>query len=203
MDFNDAPSQREGDLIPNGTIAPVQMTVRPGGHGPGGFLKRTNDGSGLMLDCEFVVLEGPQAKRKFWGMYMMEGNGSDGHAKAVDIARAALRAILESARGVRPDDMSDSARAARSVAGFGDFDGIRFIGKIGIETGKLKEPRNPNSERYPDKNKLAEAVTPDRPQWAQVAQVARQQSFASMPSGNAAAHQPQQNGAGVQRPAWG
>lgn len=195
MDFNDAPSQREGELIPNGTIAPVQMTVRAGGHGPGGFLKRTKDGSGFMLDCEFVVLEGPQAKRKFWGMYMMEGNGGEGHTKAVDIARATLRAMLESARGIRPDDMSDSAKDARRVSGYADFDGIRFIAKIGVENGR---------DGYKDKNKLTEAVTPDKPQWAQVTQIARQQSFASMPTGAAAAaHSGQANGASVQRPSWG
>lgn len=191
MDLNDAPQQREGDLIPNGTIAPVQVTVRPGGHGPGNWLKRTKDGSGLMLDCEFVVLEGPNAKRKFWGLYMMEGNGSEGHSQAVDIARAVLRAMLESARGIRPDDMGDVAKEGRRVASYADFDGVRFIAKIGIEQGKGD---------YKDKNKLAEAVTPDKPQWAKIEQIARQQPLAGMASPQAAAASSAP--AGAARPAW-
>ena len=58
-DFNDADTQRNFDLIPDGTIATVRMTVRPGSAGEGGWLRRSNDGNSEALDCEFGVLDGP------------------------------------------------------------------------------------------------------------------------------------------------
>ena len=66
-DFNEAGEQRSSDVIPAGTIATVQLTVRPGGVGEGGWLRRANDGNSEGLDCEFVLLDGQHAKRKFLG----------------------------------------------------------------------------------------------------------------------------------------
>jgi hypothetical protein len=168
-DFNNAQEQREGGLIPDGTVAAVHMTVRPGNAGEGGWLKRSKTGESQALDCEFTVVDGPHAKRKFWSLFTVEGT-TEGHAKAGEISASRLRGILESARGIRPDDESETAKTARRVNSWGDFDGIRFVAKIGIEKGK---------EGYKDKNTLEAAVTPDRKAWVKVEQVAKQQTMAS------------------------
>lgn len=169
MDFNNASEQQEfGELIPDGTIATVHMTVRPGNAGEGGWLKRSKSGDSAALDCEFTIVDGQFAKRKFWGLFTIEGT-TEGHAKAADISASRLRAILESARGIQPSDQSDSAKAARKVGSWGDFDGLRFVAKIGIEKG---------SGNYKDKNMLASAVTPDRQAWVKVEQVTRAPSIA-------------------------
>lgn len=164
MDFNNASEQREGGLIPAETVAVVHLTIRPGNAGEGGWLKRSKDGSSFGIDAEFTVVEGTHAKRKFWKLFTVEG-ATEGHAKAAEISASQLRAILESARGVRPDDESDAAKAARRVGSWGDFNGLRFVAKIGIEKGK---------EGYKDKNTLDAAVTPDRKAWVKVEQVAQQ-----------------------------
>ena len=53
------------------------------------------------------------------------------------------------------------ALEARKIASYGDFDGITFCARIGIEKGGLKDKTaGPDSERWPDKNRLF-AVTPD------------------------------------------
>ena len=166
-DFNSAPEQREGGLIADGTIAVVHMTVRPGNAGEGGWLKRSKAGDSMAMDCEFTVVDGPFAKRKFWSLFTVEGT-TEGHAKAADISGSRLRGILESARGIRPDDESEAAKNARRVNSYGDFDGIRFVAKIGIEKGK---------DGYKDKNTLDAAVTPDRKAWVKVEQIAKQQGF--------------------------
>ena len=57
--FNDAEPQRSFDVIPDGTIATVRMTVRPGSAGEDGWLRRSKDGNSEALDCEFGVLDGP------------------------------------------------------------------------------------------------------------------------------------------------
>lgn len=164
MDFNNAEAQREvGGLIDDGTIAVVHLTVKPGNAGEGGWLKRSKAGDSQALDCEFTVVDGNFAKRKFWSLFTVEGT-TEGHAKAAEISASRLRGILESARGINPTDESDTAKNGRRVTSWGDFDGVRFIAKIGIEKG---------TNGYKDKNTLVAAVTPDRRDWHKVEQVAK------------------------------
>lgn len=145
IDLNNAERQREGgELIPDNTVAPVILHMRG--------LKPTKDKSGQMLDCEFTITEGPFAKRKFWGLMMVSGNGSDGHKKAVDISFSRLRAMLESAYGVQPADDSAEAMSARRLTDWDDLNGLEFVAKIGVEKG---------TGDYKDKNVLKAAVTPD------------------------------------------
>lgn len=192
IDFNNAEPQREGGLIPENTIAVCHMTVRPGGAGDGGWLKRSKDGSSLAIDAEFTIVEGPFAKRKFWKLYTVEG-ASEGHQKAAEISASQLRAIVESARGIRPDDESENAKQARRLNHWGDLDGIRFIGKIGIEKGK---------DGYKDKNTLWAAVTPDRKDWQKVEQVASPSLAPGQTTIGQAAAQVAQNAKPAGKPSW-
>jgi hypothetical protein len=160
FDYNTADGQRDLDVIPNGTIAVIQMNIRPGDAGEDGLLKRSKSGEAEMLDCEFIVVAGPHAKRKFFGNYVLSGT-TDGHAQAADITRARLRAILESARGIKPTDVSEKAKKER-VAEYRDFDGIRFLAKIGIEPAKGE---------YKAKNTITTVITPDMREWHPIEQV--------------------------------
>ena len=160
-DFNGADEQRTNELIPDGTIATVHLTIRPGNAGEGGWLKRSKNGESEALDCEFTVVDGPFAKRKVWGLLTMDGT-SDGHKKAADISASRVRAILESVHGIRPDDESDAAKAKKRINSWGDLNGLRFIAKIGIEAGK---------DGYKDKNQITEIITPDRKAWMKIEQL--------------------------------
>lgn len=192
-DFNGAETQREGSLIPEDTIAAVHLTVRPGNAGEGGWLKRSKASDSQALDCEFTVVDGPFAKRKFWSLFTVEGT-TEGHAKAGEISASRLRGILESARGIRPDDESEGAKTARRVGSWGDFDGLRFVAKIGIEKGK---------DGYKDKNSLAAVITPDKKDWTKVEQVktAKSAPLAQMPSPAIAATQAP-NTVAAGKPSW-
>lgn len=188
MDFNNAPEQKEGGLIPNGTLAPVHLTIRPGNSGEGGWLKRSKAGDSMALDCEFTVVEGPFAKRKFWGLFTVEG-ATEGQQKAAEISASRLRGILESARGIRPDDESAAAKEGRRVKSWGDFNNVRFLAKIGVEIGT-------GDYKGKDKNRLDFAVTPDRQAWQKIEQVAQQTTAPlSVPSQSAP-------GGGVAKPSW-
>lgn len=148
-DFNGADRQSSGfDPIPAGTIVPLTMSIRPGGAGDGGWFKQSQSSDALMLDCEFVVSEGPYAKRKIWQFLIVSGGklNERGESTAGNITRATLRAILESARGIRPDDMGESAQAARRIDGWQDFCGLTFIAKLGVEKDKTGQ--------YADKNRI-------------------------------------------------
>jgi hypothetical protein len=160
FDFNTASEQRDFDVIPDKTVAVVQLKIRDGNAGADGLLKRSKSGEAEGLDCEFTVVEGPYAKRKFFAFMVLSGT-TDGHAQAADITKSRLRAILESARGIKPQDVSEAAKKAR-VAEYRDFDGIRFIARIGVEPAKGD---------YRAKNILAAVVTPDQKEWRPIEQV--------------------------------
>ena len=180
-DFNDADTQRNFDVIPDGTIATVRMTVRPGSAGEGGWLRRSKDGGSEALDCEFVVLDGPFAKRKFWTLFTIAGT-TPGHGEAANISAGKLRAMLESARGIKPDDTSDTAKQARRIGSYGDFNGLSFIARIGVE---------PPQNGYKAKNRLDHVVTPDEKAWKPV-----QQEPVATPA------KPASSPAKIERPQW-
>lgn len=190
MDFNQAEKHKPPqNLIPKNTIVPVHMTIRPGGAGEGGWLKRNKDGTCSMLDCEFTVFEGEYARRKFWSMLVVEGE-TEGQQKASDITRSMIRAMLECARAVKPDDESEGAVAARRIGSFADLDNLRFLAVVGVR----------KQEGYDDKNSLAAIVTPDRKDWRKIDQVAKQ---ASMPVGKPAQQtSAQAPAAPTKKPSW-
>jgi hypothetical protein len=177
MDFSDAGEQRTFDLIPDRTVLILHTTVRPDGAGEGGFLKRSKDGGSEALDCEFTVVDGPHAKRKLWDRMLVAGT-TPGHDQAAEITRRRLRTILESARGIRPDDKSEAAAQARRAAGWSDFDGIRFMARVGIE---------PARGQYRAKNVLLEIITPDRQEWRRIEQVPQAPKPAAQAAGSAVA----------------
>ena len=94
-DFNEAGEQRSYDVIPEGLVAVIQLNIRAGDAGADGLLTRAKDGRSEGLDCEFIIVEGPHAKRKFWMRLTLSGT-TEGHSQAADISHRTLRAILES-----------------------------------------------------------------------------------------------------------
>lgn len=189
FDLNNAEQNKPRDtLIPHGTIVPVHLTLRPGGAGEGGWLKRSARDA-LMLDCEFTVIDGEHAKRKFW-TYFTIGGETDGQKQAADISRSNIRAMLESARGINPGDADEKATAARRIRGFEDLDGLRLWCAVRVEKG---------TDGYKDKNQFSYAVTPDRKEWTQLQQDARPAGSAARPAQASAASAPR---ASAGRPAW-
>jgi hypothetical protein len=94
-----------------------------------------------------------------------------GHAQSIDINRRTLKAILDSALGLKPDDLSPQARAARTVS-LKQFEGMTFMAKIGQEKGGPKKDSKGQltGENWPDKNILAAVITPDKKEWHSVEQ---------------------------------
>ncbi|WKB50884.1 hypothetical protein [Eleftheria terrae] len=169
-DFNDAEPQ-SFDLIPKGTIAPVRMTLKPGGVDDegmgwtGGWASVSQETGSAYLAAEFVVLAGDYAKRKLWtniGLYSPNG------PTWAQMGRSFIRAVLNSARNVHPQDISPHAAAARHIASFGDLDGIEFLARIDVEV----------DGRGNQKNVVKVAVEPDHPDHARLMGVASRVSQA-------------------------
>jgi hypothetical protein len=159
-DFNTAGEQFE--LIPNGTDAVLQLNIRHGNAGEGGLFKRSNNGQAEGLDCELVVVGGKYDKRKFYDWMTISG-ATDNYARAADITHRKLRAIVESARNIKPTDVSEAAKNLRK-AEYAEFDGMRFRAQIGIEPAK---------DGYRAKNVSGPIITPDRKDYQPVEQVAK------------------------------
>ena len=195
FDFNSAAEQSSYELIPKGTVVRVRMTIKPGGYDDpsqgwtGGYATRSATTGSVYLNCEFVVLDGPFARRKMWsliGLYSAKG------AEWTNMGRTFIKAILNSARGISPTDNSPAAQNARRISGFYDLEGIEFVGKVDWEkdqNGKdkcvIKSAVTPEHKEYavhmngagptapiaPAANAYAQATgraaVPGRPSWAQ------------------------------------
>ena len=145
-DFNDAEAQQGGfDLIPRGISVPVRMTIKPGGHDDhtqgwtGGYATQSFDTGAVYLACEFVVTDGPFAKRKMWsnvGLHSPKGPTWG------QMGRSFIRAVLNSARNVQPQDNSPQAAAARRIDSFADLDGIEFLARVDVEKDGKGDDRN-------------------------------------------------------------
>ena len=169
FDMNDAEPQKTGELIPDGSFAKITMTIRPGGvDGDGeidqGLLKASaSPGSDVkILDAEFTITEGANARRKFWQMFTVAGGKVDDSGVSIGwkISKSTFRAMIDSALGLDPEDMSEEAKNKRVLRGLADLGGITFIAKIKVEPS--------TDPRYNDSNKLDRVVLPIDPEWRKV-----------------------------------
>ena len=145
IDFNSSENQQNFDLIPNGTIAKVRMTIKPGGYDDanqgwlGGYATKNDATGSIYLSCEFIILEGEYAKRKVWGMIGLHSNKGPEWG---NIGRSFIKGILNSARAFAENDNSPAAQSARKITGFADLDGIEFVAKITTKKDQNEELRN-------------------------------------------------------------
>ena len=171
-DFNDAEQQQSFDLIPKGTVAPVRMTIKPGGHDDaaqgwtGGYATQSFETGSIFLACEFVILDGEYARRKMWSNVGL--HSSKGPAWG-NMGRTFIRAVLNSSRNIQPQDNSPQAAAARRIQGFNELDGIEFVARIDVEKDGRGELRNV----------VKMAVEPDQPDYPRGATSAAQRPAAA------------------------
>jgi hypothetical protein len=172
IDFNDAGNQRSFEPLPDRTATVLHLNIRYGGVGEEGILKRSKTGECEMLDCELVIVEPVEHKgRKIFENWIVNGTTS-GQAEACEISRKRIKALLDSAYGYKPDDMSDAAKAARRIDGYCDLEGLRFMARLGIE---------PASGTYRAKNFIQEIITPDMPGYHTIEQLPKERRGALAP----------------------
>jgi hypothetical protein len=72
---------------------------------------------------------------------------------AKEIGLRTMRLIIESARGINPDDNSPEAQQARQLNSIEQLNGMELCIKVGIEEG---------TNGYADRNKLVAPITPNQ-----------------------------------------
>ena len=192
FDYTDAPPP-SFELIPQDTIATVSIHIRAGNVGEDGMLRRNKAGNAEMLDVEFTVIDGPYKGRKFWNYLLLVGS-TDEQKKMAAGNLGVLKAILDSALGLKPDDVSPQARAARTVS-VKQFEGMAFMATIGVEKGNAKN--DGSGGNWPDKNILAGVVTPDKKEWHPIEQPPPFNGGSAPSAGT-----PSTPAAPVERPGW-
>jgi len=134
------------------------MTIKPGGFDDpsqgwtGGYATHNDTTGSVYLSAEFVIIEGPFAKRKVWsliGLLSLKGPGWG------SMGRSFVRGILNSSRGLSDKDNSPQAQNSRRINGFADLDGIEFLAKVDV--GK-----DANGDA---KNEIRFAVAPNNKDW--------------------------------------
>jgi hypothetical protein len=169
LDMNDAELPRSNDLLPDGSFVKISMQIRRGGldgHGEAdrGVLKAAKSpGSDVrMLDCEFTVTDGPLARRKFWQTFTVIGGKLDENGVSIGwkISKGMFRAMIDSALGLDPQDMSEVARGKRMLRGLSDLHGITFAAKLRVEPA--------NDARYSGTNKIDRILLASDPEYAKV-----------------------------------
>lgn len=197
FDFNDAEPQMGpiGELIPDGTFARLKLKIRPGGvdgavPADKGLLRSAKSGDAKMLDCELIVMSGPYARKRLWQNFTVAGGKTDdkGQSIAWKISKSTFRAMIESATGIDPKDMSDAAKQKRTIQSLSQLQGIEFAARIMVEPG---EPG------YRDQNRLANVVIRGEPNYEAIM---RGENVDADPV-NAQPKKPKAQASGA--PAWG
>src|SRR5262249_19323623 len=136
------------------TKSTLVIHSKPGGVGEDGLLTHSSDGGCEMLAVVLTVADGKYTGEKFPEWWVLNGT-TDGHAKAREITLRKLKAIIDSAFGLDPNDKSPEARARRTIS-LGQLEGMAFMAEIGIEKG---------SGDYGDKNVVTTVITKDKKDW--------------------------------------
>lgn len=148
IDFNNAAEQTNFELIPANTIAKARLVLKVGNDPADPTITHSKNGDTSYLNCEFIILEGPYARRKIFDKIGLSGNDT-----WINMGKARIRAILESAKGINPKDMSESAIRGRQINSFEELNNLDIVIKIGIERDK--------NGQYQDKNRVTSIITPD------------------------------------------
>ena len=162
FNYNDADDQLP--VIPNGKYQ-LKVAIKRGGHGSDGMLRLASNLRGLMLECTYTVVNNDEhAGHKIWdyvtlefdetvspNLPAIESDRLDGYRGQVRRGRARVKASLNSAFGLDPNDKSEATQAKRNIANHGELTGLVFWGEINTK---------PAANGYGPRNALVRVIVP-------------------------------------------
>jgi hypothetical protein len=145
VDFNKV---KEDEPFPAG-IYHLRATLLAGAAGSEGLLKQSQNSIIQLLVLEYKVVKGPHAGRKIkdWiSCELDEDQRGIAPEKLADLNTAVrlgnlkLKAILNSAHGLRADDESESAQKIRRPDSYTAFNGLVFQADVKIQPARAPYP---------------------------------------------------------------
>lgn len=214
LDMNTAEKQRNFDPLPDGSFVKLLLQFKGGGADlPGhnapndkGLFKNSRTSDAVMLECEFTVMTaGPFQHRKWSEHWTVAGGAVDdkGNSKGGNMTRQRIRAMIESAAGIRPDDESPEAKAVRVIPDYATLHDCPFYAKVRVEEGEdYQDQATGENKKGFDKNVIDRIVTPDMEEYAPLV---AGQPVAPKPSGRGGRAKPAGDaaaGAQTGQPRW-
>lgn len=163
LDLNQAPLQLQpAPLIPVGTLVKVMLQIQPGNFGENGWLTHSQFTESVYLKIQLKILEGEYKNRVIYERIGIQGTKQDDNGNDIwgTMGRSQLRAMIESAYGISPNDQSEAAQKRRQLSGFQALNGLVFMIKVG------KEKKQAGSDRQ--YNNIAQIITPDMSDYPQI-----------------------------------
>ena len=127
-DYTDAPPQRDLELIPTAPLQPCHAYPRRRCRRGRPAQTLSKDGDCEMLDVEFAVFDGPHKASQVLGVLWILPAPPMGTLERRD-DRGTLKAILDCALGLKPDDIESRRHAPPARSSLKQFDGKTFIAK--------------------------------------------------------------------------
>jgi hypothetical protein len=156
INLNDADNQ-DRSITPPGPYW-VKSRIKPGGAGDDGLLRLAKNMSSLMLVLELVILDDGEWRGKKIVEYvtcglveyddndeiappLLDVNKMEGLKTSVRMGRSRLKAIINSAFNLMPNDDSDEAKALRNIESYNVFNDLCFMVQIEVKPaeGNFKE----------------------------------------------------------------
>jgi hypothetical protein len=169
INLNDAPTQRDRDTIEDGVYL-LKCQVIPGGVGTDGMLRRgTKNKRQLMLQFSYKVVRGEHAGHEIQD-YPTVGidESSNGDLPpltaeqrqniqtSLRIGLTRLRAIIDSAFRLDPNDRGRAAEETRTFDSYDFFNGLQFWAQVGTKAA---------SGKYGASNQIDFIVVPGDPDY--------------------------------------
>lgn len=174
FNLNEAPEQSTGSAgaIPPNSCVVVKMHLRtasevsngrrnPAVQGSHPLLIKSGKSSLEYLDTVLEVVQGKYTGRKIFHRFNIIGAQTEGQRKAVDISRSQIRALVEDAKGIAPDDVSPQACQMRNVEPE-DLEGMTFPILVRCEPSQTL---NKTGTEYYCNNTLARVIVQTDAQW--------------------------------------
>jgi len=141
---NPCPYCARDALIPNGTIAILQMSVRPGGYTDKNLrleagLGSKAKGGAIYLRSTVTVIAGSQKDKKFTVPIGIFSGKSDFWLHK---GRELIREILNSSQGLSASDNSRKAVFSRIIDNYSILNGICFVGVVGVQKNQYGREEN-------------------------------------------------------------
>jgi hypothetical protein len=169
INLNDADDQNRSVMPPGAEW--VRARIKRGNSGENGLLTLQKNQHGLMLVLELTVLDNDKWRGKkitdYIGCEIQQYDSNDDLSPSpptveqlekvqtsVRMGRSRLKAMLNSAYGLMPNDDSDEARARRNPDSYQVFDGLCFMVQIEVQ---------PAQGKYKESNKVDFIIEPDDP----------------------------------------
>jgi hypothetical protein len=144
LNFAGATREPQYPLIQAGTLVKVRLDIQQGGYNDesrGWTHNMATQGQtgAVYLKCEFKILDGEFKGRKIWSLIGLHSPKGDTYEK---MGRILIKQILESSRGIDPNNTSEEANKKRCITSLADLDNITFIAEVSVGTDHKGNPKN-------------------------------------------------------------